>query len=94
MEASPADLHSIPPADVPHPADRKDSARRWFDAGEDQSHPALRCHVGLTADGRGREVEGVGPVMERRITVRVRRILYAFGWLVALALAVGAGWKV
>jgi hypothetical protein len=31
---------------------------------------------------------------KRRITVRVRRILYAFGWLVALALAVGAGWKV
>ena len=30
--------------------------------------------------------------MERRINVRVRRILYAFGWLVALALAVGAGW--
>jgi hypothetical protein len=31
--------------------------------------------------------------MERRIVVRVRRILYAFGWLAALALAVGAGWK-
>jgi len=91
---SPADRHSIPPADVPHPSDGEDSARRWFDAGEDQSHPALRCHVGLTFDGRGREVEGVEPVMERRITVRVRRILYAFGWLVALALAVGAGWKV
>jgi len=26
--------------------------------------------------------------------VRVRRILYAFGWLAALALAIGAGWKV
>jgi hypothetical protein len=32
--------------------------------------------------------------MERRTTVRVRRILYVFGWLIALALAVGAGWKV
>jgi len=32
--------------------------------------------------------------MERRITVRVRRVLYAFGWLVALALAIGAPWKV
>jgi len=31
--------------------------------------------------------------MERRILVRVRRILYAFGWLVSLALAVGASWK-
>ena len=72
----------------------KTAGRRWFDAGEDQSHPALRCHVGLIADGCGREVEGVEPVMERRINVRVRRILYAFGWLVALALAVGAGWKV
>jgi hypothetical protein len=73
----------------------KTQVRRWFDAGEDKSHPALRCHVGLTADGCRREVEGVEPVMEkRRITVRVRRILYAFGWLVALALAVGAGWKV
>jgi hypothetical protein len=31
--------------------------------------------------------------MQRRIVVRVRRILYAFGWLAALALAVGASWK-
>jgi hypothetical protein len=89
------------PTDIPSPRPMyptrrmgKTPVRRWFDAGEDQSHPALRCHVGLTADGCGREVEGVEPVMERRITVRVRRILYAFGWLVALALAVGAGWKV
>ena len=72
----------------------KTPAWRWFDAGEDKSHPALQCHVGLTTDGCRREVEGVGPVMERRIAVRTRRILYAFGWLVALALAVGAGWKV
>ena len=94
MGAYPADRHSIPLTDVPHPADGKDSTRRWFDASTDPSHPALRCHVGLTLDGRGREVEGVEPVMERRITVRVRRVLYAFGWLVALALAIGAPWKV
>jgi hypothetical protein len=32
--------------------------------------------------------------MERRLPVRMRKIVYAFGWLAALALAVGAGWKV
>ncbi len=32
--------------------------------------------------------------MERRIVVRLRRVLYAFGWLAALALAVGASWRV
>src|SRR6266511_1856638 len=58
---SPADRHSNPPADVPHPSDGEDSARRWFDAGEDQSHPALRCHVGLTFDGPDRESEGDEP---------------------------------
>ncbi len=33
-------------------------------------------------------------VMERRNTVRIRRIMYSLGWLSALAIALSAGWKV
>jgi hypothetical protein len=29
----------------------------------------------------------------RRNAMHLRRILYAFGWLAALVMAVGAGWK-
>jgi hypothetical protein len=32
--------------------------------------------------------------MERRIVVRVRKVLHTFAWLAALALAIGASWKV
>jgi hypothetical protein len=32
-------------------------------------------------------------MMERRYTVRVRRIIYSLGWLSALAIALSAGWK-
>jgi len=30
---------------------------------------------------------------ERRPTVRIRRFVYSLGWLAALVLAAGAGWK-
>jgi hypothetical protein len=30
---------------------------------------------------------------ERRNAMRLRKIVYAFGWLAALVMAVGAGWK-
>jgi hypothetical protein len=29
----------------------------------------------------------------RRSAMRLRRIVYSFGWLAALVMAVGAGWK-
>ncbi len=32
--------------------------------------------------------------MDKTLAQRVRRIVSAIGWLAALALAVGAGWKV
>ncbi len=32
-------------------------------------------------------------MMERRYTVRVRRIIYSLAWLSALAIALSAGWK-
>ncbi len=40
------------------------------------------------------ELIGRQIVMERRYSVRIRRIFYSLGWLSALAIALSAGWKV
>jgi hypothetical protein len=63
------------------------------DAREDLAHLVLRSDARGHADGLGREVEEPLGRLERRVTVRLRRIAYSFGWLAALLLAVGAGWK-
>jgi len=63
------------------------------DAREDLAHLVLRSDAGSDADGCGREVEELGRLERRVISVRLRRIAYSFGWLAALLLAAGAGWK-